>query len=176
MLSLLDGDGCSDASLARRDIQTVMEGPPHKLLESVAEDIAAGILEEYARVSGVRILIKKPHVAVGGVVKYLGVHCLLWPSMRGPQCLYPYPVLCTKACLRSPVTLQVFLPMKSLWCSCGGWHTPLPSSEVKAEDRSSAMEGRGLCQESRHCGAQGQSRAAFDAGIEIERRRVGASE
>ena len=60
-----------------RDIQTVMEGPPHRLLESVAEDIAAGILEEYALVSGVRILIKKPHVAVGGVVKYLGAHRLL---------------------------------------------------------------------------------------------------
>ena len=55
-----------------RDIKQVMEGPPHKLLESVAEDIAAGILEEYALVSGVRILIKKPHVAVEGVVKYLG--------------------------------------------------------------------------------------------------------
>ena len=66
--------------MARRDIQQVVEGPPHKLLESVAEDIAAGILEEYARVSGVRILIKKPHVAVGGVVKYLGaraaLHCI----------------------------------------------------------------------------------------------------
>ncbi len=49
-----------------------MEGPPHSLLESVAEDIAAGILEDYALVSGVRILIKKPHVAVEGVVDYLG--------------------------------------------------------------------------------------------------------
>jgi dihydroneopterin aldolase len=71
----------------RRDIQQVMEGPPHKLLESVAEDIAAGILEEYALVSGVRILIKKPHVAVGGVVKYLGARArmpfIADPCMQG---------------------------------------------------------------------------------------------
>lgn len=49
-----------------------MEGKPHKLLESVAEDIAGLILQDYELVRGLKIKIKKPHVVVPGVVDYLG--------------------------------------------------------------------------------------------------------
>ena len=49
-----------------------MEGKPHKLLESVAEDIAGTVLQDYESVLGIKIKIQKPHVAIEGVVKYLG--------------------------------------------------------------------------------------------------------
>jgi len=49
-----------------------MEGQPHNLLESLAEDIAGTILAEYELVAGIKIKIQKPHVAIPGVVKYLG--------------------------------------------------------------------------------------------------------
>lgn len=49
-----------------------MEGKPHKLLESVAEDIAGTVLQDYENVLGIKIKIQKPHVAIEGVVKYLG--------------------------------------------------------------------------------------------------------
>lgn len=60
------------SGLARRDIKLIMEGKPHKLLESVAEDIAGTVLQDYDQVLGIRIKIQKPHVAIEGVVKYLG--------------------------------------------------------------------------------------------------------
>ena len=50
-----------------------MEGPPHKLLESVAERLATEILNDYHRVQGLQLHIKKPHVAVTGVVESLGM-------------------------------------------------------------------------------------------------------
>ena len=49
-----------------------MEGQPHKLLESVADRLVQEILAEYHKVQGVRLHIKKPHVAVTGVVESLG--------------------------------------------------------------------------------------------------------
>jgi len=56
-----------------RHIQAVMEGQPHKLLESVADRLVQEILAEYHKVQGVRLHIKKPHVAVTGVVESLGI-------------------------------------------------------------------------------------------------------
>ena len=60
------------AFLICRHIQAVMEGQPHKLLESVADRLVQELLAEYHKVQGVRLHIKKPHVAVSGVVESLG--------------------------------------------------------------------------------------------------------
>lgn len=49
-----------------------MEGQPHKLLESVAERLASEIMNDYHQVQGLQVHIKKPHVAVTGVVESLG--------------------------------------------------------------------------------------------------------
>ena len=49
-----------------------MEGRPHKLLESVADRLANEILNDYHQVQGVQLHLKKPHVAVTGVVESLG--------------------------------------------------------------------------------------------------------
>ena len=62
-------DGVNDPC---RHIKTVMEGQPHKLLESVAERLASEIMNEYHQVQGLQLHIKKPHVAVTGVVESLG--------------------------------------------------------------------------------------------------------
>ncbi len=56
-----------------RDIKEIVEGPPHKLVETVAEKIAAKILEGHPSVQCVRVGIHKPQVAVSGVVESLGV-------------------------------------------------------------------------------------------------------
>ena len=56
-----------------RDIRAVLEGPPAQLLEAVAERAAARVLGAHPRVTAVRLRIRKPHVAVGGVVESLGV-------------------------------------------------------------------------------------------------------
>ncbi|KAE8809288.1 Dihydroneopterin aldolase [Hordeum vulgare] len=54
----------------------VVEGPSRNLLESVAQSIAASTLLEFPRISAVRVKVGKPHVAVQGVVDYLGVEIL----------------------------------------------------------------------------------------------------
>lgn len=51
-----------------------MEGRPHKLLESVADRLVNEILNDYHMVQGLQVYIKKPHVAVTGVVESLGKH------------------------------------------------------------------------------------------------------
>ena len=55
-----------------RHIKIVLEGRPHKLLESVADRLATEILNDYHQVQGLQLHIKKPHVAVTGVVESLG--------------------------------------------------------------------------------------------------------
>lgn len=62
-----------DYTAVYKDIKLIMEGKPHKLLESVAEDIAGTVLQDYEQVLGIKIKIQKPHIAIQGVVKYLGV-------------------------------------------------------------------------------------------------------
>ncbi|KAL1369360.1 dihydroneopterin aldolase 2 isoform X2 [Arachis hypogaea] len=56
-----------------RIVKEVIEGPPHNLLESVAQKIASTTLTNHHQISGVRVLVGKPHVAVTGPVDYLGV-------------------------------------------------------------------------------------------------------
>ncbi|XP_054803443.1 dihydroneopterin aldolase 1-like isoform X2 [Prosopis cineraria] len=56
-----------------RIAKEVMEGPPHNLLESAAEQIATNILTKIPQISAVCVKVGKPHVAVQGPVDYLGV-------------------------------------------------------------------------------------------------------
>lgn len=59
-------------SVCRR-IKTIVEGPPLLLIETVAEQIASAILCEQPKVEKVSVHIRKPHVAVEGLVGSLGV-------------------------------------------------------------------------------------------------------
>ncbi|KAJ7533172.1 hypothetical protein O6H91_13G036000 [Diphasiastrum complanatum] len=56
-----------------RIIKKILEGPPHALLESVATAIAFDIFKNFPAITDVRVKVGKPHVAVEGVVDYLGV-------------------------------------------------------------------------------------------------------
>ncbi|XP_061360844.1 dihydroneopterin aldolase 1-like [Gastrolobium bilobum] len=57
-------------------VEEVLEGSPHNLLESVAEQIATSTLTKHHQISAVRVKVGKPHVAVRGPVDYLGVEIL----------------------------------------------------------------------------------------------------
>lgn len=46
----------------------VAEGPPVKLTETVAERIAAGVLEQHEQVEAVRVRVQKPNVRLGDTV------------------------------------------------------------------------------------------------------------
>lgn len=50
-----------------------MTGGKRDLIEAVAEDICAAVFRMSPRVEGVDVTVKKPHVAVPGVVDFLGV-------------------------------------------------------------------------------------------------------
>ncbi|KAI4352242.1 hypothetical protein L6164_006513 [Bauhinia variegata] len=56
-----------------RIVKEVLEGPPHNLLESVAEQITTTTMTNHHQISAVRVKVGKPHVAVQGPVDYLGV-------------------------------------------------------------------------------------------------------
>ncbi|GJN04241.1 hypothetical protein PR202_ga21768 [Eleusine coracana subsp. coracana] len=56
--------------------KAVVEGTPHNLLESVAHSIATGTLQKFHQISAVRVKVGKPHVAVQGVLDYLGVEIM----------------------------------------------------------------------------------------------------
>jgi dihydroneopterin aldolase len=59
-----------------RAVKEVVEGPPHKLLEAVAEAIATRILESFD-VEAVRVRVSKPHVPIkGGVIGSAAVEIL----------------------------------------------------------------------------------------------------
>ena len=55
-----------------RNIRNVVEGAPSKLIETVAENIAKEILNNHMLVSGVRISVSKPNVAIKGSFASLG--------------------------------------------------------------------------------------------------------
>jgi 7,8-dihydroneopterin aldolase/epimerase/oxygenase len=46
----------------------IVEGPPVNLTETVAERIAAAVLEDHATVEAVRVKVAKPHVRLDGTV------------------------------------------------------------------------------------------------------------
>jgi 7,8-dihydroneopterin aldolase/epimerase/oxygenase len=54
------------------DVRAIAEGPPLKLIEAVAERIAAKILGAYA-VDAVRVRVRKPDVPLPAILEYVGV-------------------------------------------------------------------------------------------------------
>lgn len=55
-------------------VQKVMLGPPHTLLEALAEEIARQVLEHFPRVEGVRVVVRKsPPPIKGSVIDAAGV-------------------------------------------------------------------------------------------------------
>jgi 7,8-dihydroneopterin aldolase/epimerase/oxygenase len=57
-----------DYGEVHRRTQEIVEGPPVNLTETVAERIAAVILENYPAVEAVRVKVAKPHVRLGDTV------------------------------------------------------------------------------------------------------------
>ncbi|KAF0905792.1 hypothetical protein E2562_008844 [Oryza meyeriana var. granulata] len=59
-----------------RIAKDVVEGPSRNLLEAVAHRIASATLLKFPQISAIRVKVGKPHVAVQGIVDYLGVEIL----------------------------------------------------------------------------------------------------
>jgi 7,8-dihydroneopterin aldolase/epimerase/oxygenase len=57
-----------DYGEVHRRVQEIVEGAPVNLTETVAERIAATILEHYPSVEAVRVKVAKPHVRLGETV------------------------------------------------------------------------------------------------------------
>lgn len=51
----------------------MVEGPPARLIEAVAERIAGRVLQEHPGVAAITVAVSKPHVPVPGVMQSLGV-------------------------------------------------------------------------------------------------------
>ncbi|KAF8066201.1 FOLB1 [Scenedesmus sp. PABB004] len=62
-----------DYAAVYNEIRRVVEGPPRALQEAVAEEAAAALLALDRRVAAVRVYIRKPHVALPGVLESVGV-------------------------------------------------------------------------------------------------------
>ncbi|XP_043695078.1 dihydroneopterin aldolase 1-like [Telopea speciosissima] len=62
-------------------VKEIVEGPPHKLVESLAQLIACTILAKFPQISAVRVKVGKPHVAVYGTVDYLGVEIVRYRNI-----------------------------------------------------------------------------------------------
>jgi len=72
--------GCEDDLHATTDyaevhsnIKEVVEGKPSLLIESVAENIARKVLSNHRMVVGIRVAVRKPHVAIAGMFDSMGV-------------------------------------------------------------------------------------------------------
>jgi 7,8-dihydroneopterin aldolase/epimerase/oxygenase len=57
-----------DYSEVHRRAKEIVEGPPAGLTETVAERIAAAVLEEHPPVEAVRVKVRKPNVRLGDTV------------------------------------------------------------------------------------------------------------
>jgi 7,8-dihydroneopterin aldolase/epimerase/oxygenase len=57
-----------DYGKVHRRAKEIVEGQPVNLTETVAERIAAAVLEEYPPVEAVRVKVTKPHVGLGDTV------------------------------------------------------------------------------------------------------------
>ena len=55
-------------SRVAKQVRAVVEGPPHKLIESVAEEIAARLLASEQLASAVTVTVRKPHAPLKGIV------------------------------------------------------------------------------------------------------------
>ena len=56
-----------------RRIQAIVEGKPHHLIETVAEDIAQAILKNHAAVQATKVKVSKPHVSLPSPLEYVQV-------------------------------------------------------------------------------------------------------
>ena len=57
-----------DYGEVHNQVKEIVEGPPVNLTETLAERIAATVLEEHPPVEGVRVKVAKPHVSLGDTV------------------------------------------------------------------------------------------------------------
>ena len=57
-----------DYSEVHRMARDIVEGPPVQLIETLAERIAAGVLQDHPAVEAVRVKVAKPHVRLGDTV------------------------------------------------------------------------------------------------------------
>lgn len=57
-----------------RDIRDIVEGPPSKLIETVAENIATTVLNNHNMVLGIQVAVRKPNVAIKGNFASLGTN------------------------------------------------------------------------------------------------------
>ncbi len=57
-----------DYGEVHRRVKEIVEGPPVNLVETIAERIAATILEDHSLVEAVRVKVAKPHVRLGDTV------------------------------------------------------------------------------------------------------------
>ena len=57
-----------DYGEVHKQVEEIVEGPPVNLTETVAERIAATVLEEHPPVEAVRVKVAKPHVRLGETV------------------------------------------------------------------------------------------------------------
>ncbi len=57
-----------DYGEVHRRAREIVEGPPVDLIETVAERVAAAVLEDHPPVEAVRVKIAKPHVSLGDTV------------------------------------------------------------------------------------------------------------
>jgi hypothetical protein len=55
-----------------REVQAVVEGPAQQLQEAVAQEISDRLLAMDPRVAAVRVYMRKPHVALPGVLESVG--------------------------------------------------------------------------------------------------------
>jgi len=57
-----------DYGEVHRIARDVVEGPPVQLVETLAERIAAGVLDDHPTVEAVKVKVAKPHVRLGDTV------------------------------------------------------------------------------------------------------------
>jgi dihydroneopterin aldolase len=57
-----------DYGEVHKQVKEIVEGPPVNLTETLAERIAATVLEEHPPVEAVRVKVAKPHVRLGETV------------------------------------------------------------------------------------------------------------
>lgn len=62
-------------------IKKVIVGEQHKLLQRIAQRIADEVIKSYP-VNQVKVTVKKPHVAIGGIVDYTAVQVVREPEMK----------------------------------------------------------------------------------------------
>lgn len=66
-----------------RAIQAIVEGRPARLIERVAERVAAEVLAGFPAVAGVAVAVHKPHAALGGPIDHVAVHIERWRRPDG---------------------------------------------------------------------------------------------